>query len=425
MLRLEDTDKLRSNEASERSILEGLAWLGLSADAPPFRQSAARRRHEEVARGLLAAGKAYQCYATAEELGQMRTAQRLAKQTVRYDGRWRDRPPSEAPKGVPPTIRLAAPRDGKTVINDLIQGRVAVENKELDDMVLLRSDSTPTYMLAVAVDDHDMGITHVIRGDDHLTNSFRQLQLFTALGWKPPIYAHMPLLHSVGGGKLSKRHGAAGVEEWRRQGFLSAAVLNYLLRLGWAHGDEEIISVDKALKWFEIEAVGRAAARLDEAKLLYLNGFYLRNMGNAELLGQLRGYLEFTADSPLPPSALGGKNEAKLLKLLEVLKVRVKTLAELAAGITFLFVAPKFKADSSAAAQVAQILPTLKRGDWRAAAIEARLRAALERHDFGLKNIAPPLRLALTGSEVSPPLFAVMELLGKDECLARLERAFC
>ena len=423
LLRLEDTDKHRSAEVFERSILEGLRWLGLQPDEPPLRQSARAARHRRIAERLLGEGKAYKCYATPEELERLRAEQRRNKQTIRYDGRWRHHPPA-APEGVAPTIRFAAPPRGRTRIADLIQGEVAVNNKELDDMVLLRSDGTPTYMLAVAVDDHDMGVTHVIRGDDHLTNSFRQLQLFTALGWRPPTYAHMPLLHSADGGKLSKRHGATGVAEWRRRGFLPQAVLNYLLRLGWAHGDEEIIPTEKALKWFGIADVGRSPARLDEAKLLYLNGFYLRGLDNAELLKELLRYLRLLNDDLSPASGLSNVDETKLRKLLEVSKVRVKTLAELAAAVRFLFAVPDFKADGDVKRKMAAILPALGGGDWKAASIESRLRRTLERRRLTLRDVAVPLRLALTGSTVSPPLFAVMEALGEGESLARLSRAF-
>ncbi len=299
-----------------------------------------------------------------------------------------------------------------------------MDNKELDDMILLRSDGSPTYMLAVAVDDHDMGVTHVIRGDDHLTNSFRQLQLFHGLGWKPPAYAHMPLLHSAAGGKLSKRSGATGLEEWRRRGFMPQAVLNYLLRLGWSHGDEEIIPVEKALKWFKIEDVGRSAARLDEAKLLYLNGFYMRQLKEAELLEELKKYAEY-AEKSLPVSIADIAAEPGKLQLLKQMKARVKTLREMAEGLQFLAVAPSCNLEGETKKRLSAILSSLpdEVSVWRAQSIEPALRRMLEKQGLTLKELALPIRLALVGSKISPPLFAVMEALGKKETLERLKRA--
>ena len=286
LLRIEDTDRKRSTEEAIGAILDGLEWMGLSGDEEPFFQSQHATRHSEVAKSLLEAGKAYNCYATPEELSEMRETAKAEGRSMRYDGRWRDRDPADAPSGVDPVVRLRAPQDGETIIADLVQGDVRVANGELDDMVLLRSDGTPTYMLSVVVDDHDMGITHVIRGDDHLTNSFRQAQLYQLMGWKIPEFGHMPLLHGADGAKLSKRHGALGVEAYRDMGFLNEAMFNYLLRLGWGHGDDEIISREEAIEWFTLEGVGKSPARFDMEKLTSLNAHYIREADD----GRFRHY---------------------------------------------------------------------------------------------------------------------------------------
>jgi len=398
LLRLEDTDKARSTTQATASILEGLKWLGIEADEPPVYQSQRAGRHLEVAQTLLTQNKAYKCYASVEELAQMRAEQKAKGLPLGYDGRWRTR--SDAPKGVAPTIRFAAPRSGSTTIEDSIQGKV---------------DGTPTYMLAVAVDDYDMGVTHVIRGDDHLTNSFRQLQLLMALEAKPPQYAHMPLLHGKDGAKLSKRHGASGVEDWRSEGFLAAALLNYLVRLGWSYKNEEIISQQQAANWFSLEAVGKSPARLDEEKLRYLNGYYLRNTPAEKLLEQLKLYADFTK-MELP------NNQEQLLNLVELLKVRTKTLKELAQKSAFLKPIATHKIKVAWGKILLEEMTNFK--NWQAKPLEDFIRKWLEANELALKEVAQPLRLALTGSEVSPPIFAVMELLGKAESLARLNRAF-
>ena len=447
LLRLEDTDKRRSGAEATKSILEGLKWLGIEADEPPFYQSKRADRHREVVAQLLAQKKAYKCYASVEELAQMRAEQKAKGLPLGYDGRWRDR--TDAPKGVLPTIRFAAPREGKTIIKDLIQGEVEVANKELDDMVLMRSDGSPTYMLAVAVDDSDMGITHVIRGDDHLTNSFRQIQLFNALGVKPPQYAHMPLLHGKDGAKLSKRDGASGIEEWQRQGYLPEAMLNYLVRLGWSYQNEEIISKDQATKWFSLEAVGRSPARFDAEKLMYLNGYYLRHTKTQTIADHLRSYGELT-NTTIPQGGQvgengqegqngksgksgkvgqGGKNGAKLLGAIELLKTRVKTLKELAERVAFLGPIPK-QSHTPQSPQALRVswgknLITALEGfsSWQAEPLESFVRDWLATHNLVLKEVAQTLRQVLTASKVSPPIFAVMELLGKQETLARLKQA--
>src|SRR3954447_17306988 len=293
LLRIEDTDRERSTQAAIDAILDGLSWLGIEWDGETVFQFSRLARHREAAEQLLAAGKAYRCYASPQELADMREAAKREGRSVRYDGRWRDRGPSQAPAGVEPVIRLKAPLTGETVIDDQVQGRVVWQNENLDDLVVLRSDGTPTYMLAVVVDDHDMGITHIIRGDDHLTNGARQKQIYEALGWDVPVMAHIPLIHGPDGAKLSKRHGALGIEAYRAMGYLPAAMRNYLVRLGWAHGDQEIFSTDELMKAFDLPAIGRAPARLDLAKLDNLNGHYIRQMADADLVGEIEKLLPY------------------------------------------------------------------------------------------------------------------------------------
>jgi glutamyl-tRNA synthetase len=421
LLRIEDTDRARSTEDAIAAIFDGLDWLGLGGDEPPVFQFARAARHAEVARAMLDAGHAYKCFATAEELAALREAQRAAKQPMRYDGRWRDRDPSEAPAGMPYTVRLKAPRTGETVIEDAVQGRVVVQNVELDDMILLRSDGTPTYMLAVVVDDHDMGVTHVIRGDDHLNNAFRQLGIIRAMDWPEPIYAHIPLIHGSDGAKLSKRHGALGVDAYRDEmGMLPEAVFNYLLRLGWGHGDEEIMDRDRAIELFDLPGVGRSPSRFDLKKLENLNAHYVRAADDARLAGLAAPLLAakgFEADMALLTAAMAS------------LKPRAKTTHELAEGAQFLFVkrpipideAARSLLDDASAALVRSVADRFRAlGEWSMETIETAVRAAAEDAGIGLGKVAQPLRAALTGRTTSPGIFDVIFLLGKDETLGRL-----
>jgi glutamyl-tRNA synthetase len=421
LLRIEDTDRARSTEDAIAAIFDGLDWLGLGGDEPPVFQFARAARHAEVAHALLDAGHAYKCFATAEELAALREAQRAAKQPMRYDGRWRDRDPSEAPAGMPYTVRLKAPRTGETVIEDAVQGRVVVQNVELDDMILLRSDGTPTYMLAVVVDDHDMGVTHVIRGDDHLNNAFRQLGIIRAMDWPEPIYAHIPLIHGSDGAKLSKRHGALGVDAYRDEmGMLPEAVFNYLLRLGWGHGDEEIMDRDRAIELFDLPGVGRSPSRFDLKKLENLNAHYVRAADDARLAGLAAPLLAakgFEADMALLTAAMAS------------LKPRAKTTHELAEGAQFLFVkrpipideAARSLLDDASAALVRSVADRFRAlGEWSMETIETAVRAAAEDAGIGLGKVAQPLRAALTGRTTSPGIFDVIFLLGKDETLGRL-----
>ncbi len=331
LLRIEDTDRQRSTEAATQVILEGLQWLGITPDQPPVFQSTRMTRHAEVARQMLASGSAYRCYCTAEELRQMREQAVTEGRSPRYDGRWRDRDPADAPAGVTPSIRLKAPRDGETVVEDLVQGTVRVANSELDDMIILRSDGTPTYNHSVVVDDHDMGITHVIRGDDHLTNTFRQVQIYQAMGWDLPRFAHVPLIHGADGAKLSKRHGAVSALEFREQGYLPEALCNYLLRLGWGHGDAEVIDRDEAIRLFDLDGVGRAPSRMDYARLTNLNGLYIRHADDERLTREVLERLAHRTDL-----ALGARAAERIRALMPALKERAKTLIDLADAAAFL-----------------------------------------------------------------------------------------
>ena len=424
LLRIEDTDRARSTQPAIDAIISGLDWLGLDWDGEPVFQSAREARHAEVAQKLLDAGHAYRCYATPEELEAMRAEQRAAKLPLRYDGRWRDRDPAEAPAGAPFVVRLKTPQDGETVINDAVQGSVTVKNSEIDDYVLLRSDGTPTYMLAVVVDDHDMGVTHIIRGDDHLNNAFRQLPIIRAMdaiegGWDDPIYAHIPLIHGSDGAKLSKRHGALGVEAYRDDmGILPDALFNYLLRLGWGYGDKEVISRAEAIDLFDLSGVGKSPARFDLKKLQNLNGLYIRDTDDARL-------------AVLAAERIGPQADTALLEqAMPALKTRAKDINELADGAAFLFqsrplnVTEKAAAllDDDARALLAQVSARLQSGiDWTTDALEANLKAMAEELGLGLGKLAQPLRAALTGQTTSPGIFDVLVLLGKEESLARID----
>ncbi|MCX7297767.1 MAG: glutamate--tRNA ligase [Hyphomicrobiales bacterium] len=429
LLRIEDTDRERSTEPAIAAIIDGLKWLGLTWDDDIVYQFSRAGRHREIAEQLLAEGKAYRCYASPEELTTMREAARKEGRSKLYDGRWRDRDPSEAPQGVDPVIRLKAPQAGETVIEDQVQGRVVWQNADLDDLVLLRSDGNPTYMLAVVVDDHDMGVTHIIRGDDHLTNGARQKHIYEALGWNVPIMAHIPLIHGPDGAKLSKRHGALGIEAYRAMGYLPAAMRNYLVRLGWAHGDQETFSTEEMVAAFDLPAIGRAPARLDLAKLDNLNGHYIRGTGDAELITILEDLLPHIAGGDELAGKLTPELRAKLLTAMPGLKERAKTLIELFEASRFLWAsrpleinaAAKVLLTGEAKAVVATLLPDLEKlTDWTAPGVEAVVRGFAESTGAKLGAVAQPLRAALTGKTTSPPIFDVLAVLGRDESLARL-----
>ena len=420
LLRIEDTDKSRSTPEAVTQIIESLEWLGLSPDEPPVMQSAREARHREVAQTLLASGQAYRAYETADELRAMREAATLAGRPPHYPGHWRDRVPGPEQEGQPFAIRIKAPRGGSTVVEDLVQGRVEVAHAELDDMIILRSDGTPTYLHAVVVDDHDMGITHVIRGDDHLTNTFRQCMVFDAMGWTRPAFAHVPLIHGADGAKLSKRHGAVGVLEWRDQGILPEAALNALLRLGWGHGDTEIIGADEAAHVFDIADVGRAAARMDYAKLTHINGVYLRAADPARLAAMVVARLH--------PDAAG---LARIQALMPAMQERAKSVIELAEGARFALGHGAPPADEKARAmltdearaRLARLVAALEGGGWTATVLMDGIKAFAEAEGIKLGAVAQPLRAALTGSLQSPPIDAVLAALGKEESLFRLRAA--
>ncbi|QWC58087.1 glutamate--tRNA ligase [Erythrobacter sp. 3-20A1M] len=424
LLRIEDTDRARSTPDAIEKILDGLEWLGLDYDEAPVFQSERAERHAQVANQLLAAGHAYKCFATPEELEAMRAEQRANKQPLRYDGRWRDREPGPEQDGMPYTIRIKTPVDGETVIEDAVQGTVRVANSEIDDYIILRGDGTPTYMLAVVVDDADMGCTHIIRGDDHLNNAFRQLPIIRAMqemgeDWREPVYAHVPLIHGSDGAKLSKRHGAVGVEAYRDElGVLPEALFNYLLRLGWGHGDREEITRQEAIELFTLEGVGRSPSRFDLKKLQNLNGHYIREADDARL-------------AKLVAKRIGTEADAELLRqAMPFLKPRAKDVNELAASAAFLFTSRPLEMtekaegllDAEARARLSEVSQALAaENDWTSEALEATTKSLAERLEIGLGKLAQPMRAALTGTTVSPGIFDVLVLLGKEESLARID----
>ena len=429
LLRIEDTDRARSTEPAIAAILDGLSWLGLQWDGDVTYQFARAARHAEVARQMLAQGNAYHCYCSPQELDEMRAAQKAAGKPMRYDGRWRDRDSKDAPEGVAPVVRLKAPQTGQTVIKDAVQGEVTVENSQLDDMILLRADGTPTYMLAVVVDDFDMDVTHVIRGDDHLNNAFRQLQIIKAMGWPEPVYAHIPLIHGADGAKLSKRHGALGVDAYRDMGFLPAALRNYLLRLGWGHGDDEVISTAQAIEWFDLPDVGRSASRFDTAKLTNLNAIYLRETPDVELLPLVLPLLEAKVGGKLDPIVA-----ERVTRGLNGVKQRSRTLVEVVDSLVFYTrsgaqVPVDDKARSQLTPEAKALLVKLaaaldaEAANWSEQQLEGAIRRFAEAQGVKLGQVAQPLRVALTGSTISPGIFEVLAILGPAEARARLEAA--
>jgi len=425
-LRIEDTDRERSTKAAETAIIDGLKWLGIEWDGEVVYQFSRAAHHAEIARRLLAAGRAYRCYSTPEELEAMRERARAEKRSIGYDGTWRDRDPAEAPPGIAPAIRLKGPREGATTIRDQVMGEVTVGNEELDDLIILRSDGTPTYNFSVVVDDHDMGITHVIRGNEHFRNAFRQVQIYRALDWPIPEFAHIPLIHGADGAKMSKRHGALGVEAYQEMGYLPEALRNYLLRLGWSHGDDEIISTDQAIQWFDLAGIGRAPAQFDFAKLDSVNAHYIREAEDGRLVALVAARLE-----PELGHAPSAADRDRLARAMPALKPRAKTIIELAEKSRF-YVAPR---PIRPAADAAKLLTQDARSllgelseeigaiDWRTSALEARLRDFVAEKGVKLGAIAQPLRAALTGSLASPGIFEVMEVLGRDETIGRIDDA--
>jgi glutamyl-tRNA synthetase len=429
LLRIEDTDRERSTKPAIDAILDGLTWLGIDWDGEVIYQFSRAARHREVAEELLAAGQAYRCYASQQELDDMREQARREGRSKLYDGRWRDRDPKEAPPGVKPVVRLRAPLIGETAIEDQVQGRVVWQNENLDDLVLLRSDGTPTYMLAVVVDDHDMGVTHIIRGDDHLTNAARQTQIYQALGWNVPVMAHIPLIHGPDGSKLSKRHGALGVDAYRRMGYLPQALRNYLVRLGWSHGDQEIFSTAEMVAAFDLPRIGRSPARFDFAKLESVNGHYLRQSADADLVGAIEGLLPYLSGGAELAAKFTPDLKAKLQAAMPGLKERAKNLVELIDSARFLYADRPILLDDKAKAllkeEARDILAELEIAlrnvePWTATNTEEAVRAFAERKEIKLGAVAQPLRAALTGRTTSPGIFEVLQVLGKADSLARL-----
>ncbi len=430
LLRIEDTDRERSTDAAIDAIISGMTWLGLTWDGDAVSQYARASRHREVAEQLMALGHAYHCYCSPQELEAMRAKAEAEKRPIRYDGTWRDRDPKDAPAGVKPVIRFKSPQEGETIIQDNAQGRVVFANRDLDDLIILRSDGNPTYNLSVVVDDHDMGVTHIIRGVDHLTNAARQTQIYLAMGWTVPNMTHVPLIHGPDGAKLSKRHGALGVEAYRAMGYLPAALRNYLARLGWSHGDDEIFSTAQLVDWFELGNIGKSAARFDFAKLENLNGHYIRHMDDAELLRELIAFLPHTEGGAELLGKLDDIKHAQLKKAMAGLKERAKTLVELKNGAAYLFAARPLTMDEKARQIIAdggkaalrELLPVLETcSEWSAPLIETAVKAYADQKAIKLGKLAQPLRAALTGTSTSPPIFDVLEVLGRDESFARIK----
>ncbi|WP_319499259.1 glutamate--tRNA ligase [uncultured Cohaesibacter sp.] len=430
LLRIEDTDRERSTEAAIDAIIAGMEWMGLSYDGDPISQYSRVERHQEVVEQLLEKGMAYRCYCSPEELTEMREKARAEKRPPRYDGTWRDRDPSEAPEGVAPAIRLKAPQEGITVIEDQVQGTVKFPNKDLDDMIIMRSDGNPTYNLAVVVDDHDMGVTHIMRGDDHLTNAARQTLVYQAMGWDVPVMAHIPLIHGPDGAKLSKRHGALGVEAYRDMGYLPVAMRNYLVRLGWAHGDDEVMTTEQMVEWFGFEGMNKAASRFDFKKLENLNGIHMRHADDADLYAQLTALLPHLEDGQAMLDKIDDAKEAQIMLAMPSVKERAKTLLELKDGLAFLFDTRPLVMEEKAAKQLTdesramlkELLPRLEAlGEWTLESTDAEVRAFAEEKDLKLGKVAQPLRAAMTGRATSPGIFDVLIILGKDESIARLK----
>jgi glutamyl-tRNA synthetase len=429
LLRIEDTDRERSTQAAIDAILDGLTWLGINWDGEAIFQFARSARHREIVEQMLASGHAYRCYASVEELAQMREAARREGRARLYDGRWRDRDPSEAPPDVKPAIRLKEPLTGETVIEDQVQGRVVWQNENLDDLVLLRSDGTPTYMLAVVVDDHDMAVTHIIRGDDHLTNAARQKQIYDALGWPVPVMAHIPLIHGPDGSKLSKRHGALGVDAYRAMGYLPAALRNYLVRLGWSHGDQEIFSTAEMIEKFDLPQIGRSPARFDFAKLESLNGHYIRLAPDADLLAAIDRLLPHLAEGAALAAKLTPHRREQFLAAMPSLKERAKTLVDLIDSAHFLFADRPIPLDEKAKLLLTVPAKALLHDaaidleaiqPWTGEATEQAVRTFAEARGLKLGAVAQPLRAALTGRTTSPGIFEVLAVLGKAESLGRI-----
>lgn len=431
LLRIEDTDRSRSTPEAVAALMDGLNWLGIDWQGEPISQFSRQQRHAEVARQLISEGKAYYCYTSPEELSAMREQARAENRAPKYDGTWRDRDPAEAPAGVNPVVRIKAEQTGTTTVMDHVQGKVEFPNADLDDFILLRSDGTPTYMLAVVVDDHDMGITHIVRGDDHLTNAARQIQIYKALNWPVPEMAHVPLIHGPDGAKLSKRHGALGAEAYRAMGYLPEALCNYLVRLGWAHGDDEVISVEQMIEWFTLDAIGKSPSRFDFAKLENLNGIYIRAADDQRLIEAIEVVLPELERPSLFGSELSDSHRKQLLMAMPGLKERAKTVVQLIESAEFIAATVPLdyteKAlnllDETGRDVLAGLIPALKQAGWNGESLETAVKAYAGEQDLKLGKVAQPLRAALTGSHMSPGIYDVLLVLGREESLKRITAA--
>lgn len=428
LLRIEDTDRARSTPEAVTALMDGLKWLGVDWEGDPISQFSRQDRHAEIARQLVSEGKAYYCYTSPEELNAMREKARAENRAPKYDGTWREKDPSEAPEGVDPVIRIKAEQTGTTIVTDHVQGVVEFPNGDLDDFILMRSDGTPTYMLAVVVDDHDMGVTHIVRGDDHLTNAARQIQIYKALDWPVPDMAHIPLIHGSDGAKLSKRHGALGAEAYRAMGYLPEALCNYLVRLGWAHGDEEIISVEQMIEWFSLDAVGKSPSRFDFAKLENLNGIYMRSAKDQRLIEAIEQVLPELSEPSLFGTTLSDNHREKLLLAMPGLKERAKTVLQLIESAEFIAASVPLNYTEKATnllnedgrSLIAKLIPILENAEWDAEALESEVKAFAHENELKLGKVAQPLRAALTGSHMSPGIYDVLLVLGRNESLKRM-----
>ncbi len=429
LLRIEDTDRKRSSEDAILAIKDGLSWLGLAWDGEAISQYARAERHRDVAHEMVENGSAYKCYCTPEEIAAMREKAQAAGLPARYDGTWRDRSPSEAPKDAAYVIRLKAPLDGETIVDDQVQGLVTFSNKDMDDLILLRSDGNPTYMLAVVVDDHDMEITHIIRGDDHLINAARQTLIFQGIHWDVPTMAHIPLIHGADGAKLSKRHGATGAEKYLEMGYLPAALRNYLVKLGWSHGHDEIMSLEQMIDWFGFEGMNKAAARFDFTKLEAINGQYIRKMDDGALLAYFESILAEVDGGKFIADNLDEQTRPVLFRAMPALKERAKTLVNLAQGAAFIFEERPIPMEEKAAnllneeglSIIKGILPLFEElSDWQPETVEACIRDFTEENDLKLGKVAQPIRAAVTGKATSPGAFDVLQILGRAVSLDRL-----
>lgn len=430
LLRIEDTDRKRSTPEAVEAILDGLSWLGLTWDGAAVSQFSHGARHKEIAEQLVKEGKAYYCYASPEELEQMREQARLQSLPPRYNGLWRDKEDVPPPSGIQPVIRIKAPQQGTTIINDLVQGKLCFENKQIDDFVILRSDGSPTYMLAVVVDDHDMGVTHIIRGDDHLTNAAKQTLLYQALGWEAPIMAHIPLIHGADGAKLSKRHGALGVQAYREMGYLPQALRNYLVRLGWSHGNDEIIALEDMIAWFDGSNINKSAARFDFKKLDSLNAHYIKNLDDKTLYQQALDLLPYSAHNIIKNN-LDTKTREQFLAAISSLKLRAKTLHDLLNGALFIFQKRPLPLEEEAKklftpeahALLNKVQESLQDCPWQHENLEITLKEFCNKENIKFGQLAPVLRAALTGKTISTGVFDILFILGREESLARLNDA--